>query len=93
MLEQYEEKTTGPFFDSIIISDSGWTMNLKTSKPHRGIRDYERTVRFKYEPKAQEILKAIEEWISYKKPGWTPLITQKITSTTWKFYCTEDSSD
>jgi hypothetical protein len=88
-----EEQQQPLFIDSIVISDSGWLMNKETSKPSRGITDFERTVRFKYEPKSTQIQQAIEDWVSHRKPGWTPLVTQKITPTTWKFYCTEDSSD
>lgn len=84
---------TNTAIDSIIISDSKWEVNKDTSRPHRGITDYERTIRFKYEPKSAELVTAILDMVDDKKPGWTPTNILKITPTTWRFSCTFDSSD
>ena len=80
------------------IADSGWILNNKTSIPHRGILDFDRTVTFT-SPLSNEELDNVCEWLRTNQcPGWTGVrvhheYTRRCDPGTYVFYTTHDSSD
>ena len=75
------------------VSDTGWAMNKESSITHRGIVDYDRNIEFALE-QTPEQLEAIASWLSVNQcPGWTPIHWKKVSSNTYRFSTTWDSSD
>ncbi len=80
------------WFD-LLVEDSGWSLNEATSRPMRGIRDYERTIKFSREPSKDE-LDAIRKFLRKTNcPGWTGVSIKVISTTHYRFETCYDSSD
>jgi len=76
-----------------IKSDTGWVYNKLTSKPHKGLEDYDRVVEFNNIAKVD--LKEVVIEVSKDKPGWTDVSYRpqdKLTPNVIRFMCTQDSS-
>lgn len=82
-----------PWMD-LIVSDSGWSMNEGTSIPSRGIRDYERTIRFKSALDSEQIKKVVLFLKKTDCPGWTGVGVKDMgEGLLFRFSTTYDSSD
>lgn len=76
----------------LITEDSGWKMNEHSSRPNRGIRDYDRTIKFNRELSDVEI-KAVTQFLAKVDcPGWTGVFV-RATDSSYQFSTTYDSSD
>lgn len=75
-----------------IENDSGWELNKRTSRTMRGIRDYDRTIKFDRELTEQEIktLRAYLENVDC--PGWTGVSMGK-NGLEYRCHTCWDSSD
>ncbi len=82
-----------PWMD-LIVSDSGWEMNEYSSRPMRGIRDYDRAIRFK-SPLDQDTLKKVVTHLrDIDCPGWTGVTARDMgEGLLYRFSTTYDSSD
>lgn len=80
-------------FDSLPIKeDSGWELNKVTSRPMRGIRYYDRVIKFGRELDAQE-LKTLRSYLeSVNCPGWTGVSLSK-KDLEYRCHTCWDSSD
>lgn len=77
----------------IIVEDSGWKMNEFSSRPQRGIRDYDRTIKFTRMLMASEE-KAVQKFLAKVNcPGWTGVGMRHTGDGTYRFSTTYDSSD
>ncbi len=77
----------------LIVEDSGWKMDEFSSRPSRGIRDYERTISFSQELNEAE-QKAIRKFLAKVNcPGWTGVGMRWVQGNSYKFTTTYDSSD
>lgn len=80
-----------PWMDAI-NTDSGWSMNTFTSRPQRGIRDYDRTIKFNRVLSSEEVSSAQKFMATVSCPGWTG-VSVTVISDSIKFFTTYDSSD
>jgi hypothetical protein len=82
-------------FDSIPkVSDSGWSMDERSSRPMRGIRDYKRTIEFNNRPTDKEFKRIVTYLERDNCPGWTGVGCMKTDNEKkFIFYTTWDSSD
>jgi len=84
-----------PWMD-LIVEDSGWKMNEFSSRPSRGIRDYDRFIKFSRELTDDE-LKAVRKFLAKVNcPGWTGVGTRnggELHPHRYQFSTTHDSSD
>jgi hypothetical protein len=55
----------------LIVEDSGWKMNEFSSRPQRGIRDYDRKVKFTRDLNEDERKAVIKFLAKVNCPGWT----------------------
>ena len=77
----------------LIVEDSGWKMDEFSSRPSRGIRDYNRSITFSRELDDKE-QKAIQKFLAKVNcPGWTGVGMRWSNGNTYKFTTTYDSSD
>lgn len=77
----------------LIVEDSGWKMNEFSSRPQRGIRDYDRTIKFSRDLDETE-QKAVQKFLGKVNcPGWTGVWMKANGDSTYKFATTYDSSD
>jgi hypothetical protein len=86
-----------PWMD-LIVSDSGWGMNEFSSRPSRGIMDYERTIRFRSPMSTEDMNKVLRFFRKNDCPGWTgvgmrDLGTGEDAGLLFRFNSTHDSSD
>lgn len=92
----FEIKSLEDFVSPVkILEDSGWSMNTRSSIPHRGIRDYDRTIKFERKPSQTELAVIIEWLKKYKCPGWTGVGCRVASEHLhlYHFSTTYDSSD
>jgi len=76
-----------------IVTDGGWNMNEATSRPIRGIRDYDRVIQFERNLSSEE-LKTFGEFLQRDKcPGWTGIHSKHLGEGKYQFSTTWDSSD
>lgn len=76
-----------------VIEDSGWSMDERSSIPNRGIRDYNRSIKFERDLTPEEVADVLY-WLSTDKcPGWTGIITKHPGYGQYSFRTTYDSSD
>jgi len=76
-----------------IVGDTGWSLNKRTSRPMRGIRDYDRSMVFGRDLSKDEMLD-LREWLAKKDcPGWTGIMVRKHETGRYSFTTTWDSSD
>jgi len=78
-----------------VVEDSGWSFDEGSSRPSRGIRDYNRKTRFERKPTDEEMT-LFKELLSLDKcPGWTGIYAkaEDVAGTTYTFRTTWDSSD
>ncbi len=77
----------------LIAEDSGWSMDEYSSRPSRGIRDYNRTIKFSRELNEVE-QKSVRKFLAKVNcPGWTGVGMRQVQPGTYKFNTTYDSSD
>jgi len=82
----------------LIVEDSGWSMDEFSSRPSRGIRDYNRSIKFSRELNDFE-KKAVQKFLAKVNcPGWTgvgmrPLYKGPSNEYVYQFNTTYDSSD
>jgi len=77
----------------LIVEDSGWSMNEFSSRPSRGIRDYDRAIKFSRDLDDNE-KKAVQKFLAKVNcPGWTGVWMKSDASGVYKFATTYDSSD
>jgi len=76
----------------LVSEDSGWNMNEQSSRPNRGIRDYDRTIKFNRELSTEELNATISFLKKVDCPGWTG-VTNRRTGLSYLFSTTYDSSD
>ena len=77
----------------LIVEDSGWKMNEFSSRPQRGIRDYDRTIKFSRDLDVVE-QRAVQKFLAKVNcPGWTGVGMRPSESNTYRFSTTYDSSD
>jgi hypothetical protein len=75
-----------------VTEDSGWAMNEHSSRPSRGIRDYDRSIKFNRVLSDVEI-KAVSKFLATVDcPGWTG-VHVRGTGPSYLFSTTYDSSD
>jgi hypothetical protein len=77
----------------IVEKDSKWDMDKITSRPSRGIRDYDRMIIFKRKLTTSEWKYMMQYYNEIECPGWTGVIPKKLNDLTYKFSTTYDSSD
>lgn len=77
----------------LITEDSGWKMNEFSSRPSRGIRDYDRTIKFSRKLDAKETLAVVKFLRKVDCPGWTGVGVKDRGDGTYAFNTTYDSSD
>lgn len=78
---------------NLVVVDSGWKIDNNTSIPNRGIRDYNRIIKFSTkltEENKKEVVNYLE---NFACPGWTGVRAIEIDDFTLKFRTTWDSSD
>lgn len=77
----------------LIVEDTGWDMNNVTSRPSRGIRDYDRTIKFSA-PLSQSHLQMVVKFLKKTNcPGWTGVSARDLGGGAYRFSTTYDSSD
>jgi hypothetical protein len=81
-----------PWMD-LISEDSGWKMNEHTSRPGRGIRDYDRVLKFSAPLSHSHLLMVVKFLKKVDCPGWTGVTVKDQGGATYKFSTTYDSSD
>lgn len=77
---------------SLVTADTGWSLNNLTSRPNRGIRDYDRTITFTRVLSANEQSAVAKYLANVDCPGWTG-VTCRPGGTDYRFSTTYDSSD
>jgi hypothetical protein len=77
----------------LIVEDSGWNLNGLTSRPSRGIRDYERTIRFSAPLSHSHLAMVVKFLRKVDCPGWTGVGCKDQGGGSYKFSTTYDSSD
>lgn len=77
----------------LIVDDSGWSMNEFSSRPSRGIRDYDRTIKFSRELSVEEKTAMQKFLAKVNCPGWTGVGVRWTEGDTYRFSTTYDSSD
>ncbi len=84
----------GDIFASLpITNDTGWNMNKNSSIPHRGIRDYDRTIEFDRDLTEEE-MDLVKQFLARDDcPGWTGVHSMRLKSGVYRFHTTWDSSD
>lgn len=78
-----------------VVDDSGWSLDKVSSRPNRGIRDYNRTIEFR-SPIPEETLQYVKKYLATVNcPGWTGVSYTLIpgTKAKYRFRTTFDSSD
>lgn len=76
-----------------ITDDSTWNMNKASSIPRRGIRDYDRIIKFKRDLTEVE-MDLLKQYLARDNcPGWTGIHVMRLNSGVYKFSTTYDSSD
>lgn len=88
-----ENENRTKLFEQIPVeSDSGWT-TAPSSRPSRGIHDFNRVIKFARELTADE-MNIVKEYLHYVKcPGWTGIHVASIGTNEFQFRTTWDSSD
>ncbi|MHA2280078.1 MAG: hypothetical protein ACXAC5_04275 [Promethearchaeota archaeon] len=81
-------------FDNLpIIEDSTWDMNKGTSIIRRGIKDYDRVIKFERDLTEEE-MDLLKQYLARDNcPGWTGIHVMRLNSGVYKFSTTMDSSD
>lgn len=75
------------------LEDSGWLLNESTSSVHRGIRNYNRIIRFDRELNDLEHKLLVTYLAAHHCPGWTGISSSKVGTNRYSFSSTYDSSD
>lgn len=78
---------------NLVIDDSGWSMNNSTSNPRRGIRDYDRTIKFSQALSEDDMKQVLKYLLQVNCPGWTGVTPKIIGDNAVRFSTTYDSSD
>lgn len=81
-----------PWMD-LLTEDTGWSMDGYTSIPTRGIRDYNRTMKFSRTLEKPELTKLVKFLKKVDCPGWTGVGVRDYGNGTYSFTTTHDSSD
>lgn len=76
----------------LVTKDSGWSMNTHSSRPSRGIRDYDRTITFNRTLTSEELTSVVSFLKKIDCPGWTG-VTNRAAGLSYLFSTTYDSSD
>jgi hypothetical protein len=77
----------------LIVEDSGWSMDEFSSRPSRGIRDYNRAIKFSRDLDEKE-QKSVQKFLAKVNcPGWTGVGMRASGDSTYRFTTTYDSSD
>lgn len=76
----------------LVTHDSGWAMNEYSSRPNRGIRDYDRTIKFNRTLTTEELTSVVSFLKKVDCPGWTG-VTNRAHGLSYLFSTTYDSSD
>lgn len=76
----------------LVTDDSGWAMNEHSSRPNRGIRDYDRTIKFNRVLTDVEISAVANFLAKVDCPGWTG-VHVRGAGPSYLFSTTYDSSD
>jgi hypothetical protein len=76
----------------LVTEDSGWSMNKHSSRPNRGIRDYDRTIKFNRTLTTEELTSVVSFLKKVDCPGWTG-VTNRAHGSSYLFSTTYDSSD
>lgn len=77
----------------LIVEDSGWKMNEFSSRPSRGIRDYDRTIKFSRDLDDSE-KKSVQKFLAKVNcPGWTGVGFVARGDGIYQYSTTYDSSD
>lgn len=76
-----------------VVSDSDWRINNLTSRPQRGIRDYDRFIKFERDLTVDELDKLVQWLAENNSPGWTGIWSKKVSDFEYRFQTTWDSSD
>jgi hypothetical protein len=77
----------------LIVEDSGWSLDELSSIPSRGIRDYNRTIKFSA-PLSPSHLAMVSRFLKKTdSPGYTGIITKHLGGDTYTFSTSYDSSD
>ncbi len=77
----------------LLVEDTGWSMDEGTSIPIRGIRDYNRTMKFSRPLEKSELTKLVKFLKKVDCPGWTGVGYRDRGNGTYSFTTTHDSSD
>lgn len=81
------------FWMDLIVEDSGWFMDKTTSRPSRGISDYNRDIKFSRNLTDTEISKVLTFLNKNDCPGYTGVHISKLTNFCVRFRTCYDSSD
>jgi hypothetical protein len=80
-----------------ILEDTGWYPDNVTSRPSRGIRDYNREISFNHELSTQELSVVLDFLGRINCPGWTGVSSKLVSNNDdvfmYRFRTTYDSSD
>lgn len=78
----------------LIVDDTGWILNIKTSIPQRGISDYDRYIKFSQALSLEEKENVRQFLGRVDCPGWTTVnVYYNVSSNNYAFTTTYDSSD
>lgn len=81
-----------PWMD-LIVEDSGWYLNKNTSIVYRGIRDYDRKIKFSRQLNDQELSNLTKFMTRVNCPGYTGVGGRHTADNNYLFTTTYDSSD
>lgn len=80
-------------FNNLVDKDNGWKLDKQTSRPHRGIENYNRGIRFIKNLTDKELNRVVSYLTRDKCPGWTGVIPRKLGEFYYSFRTTYDCSD
>lgn len=75
------------------LNDTGWVMNKLTSRPQRGIVDFERTIEYDRILTESELYEERESLSKDNCPGYWGVTGRNLKNNTYIFFTTQDSSD
>lgn len=95
-MENYKEAFANKFPNISVVSDTDWKLDKVTSRPFRGLHDYDREITFDRFPTSEELI-SMKEYLhgeAYSREiGWTEIHCCRVIGFTYKFRTTWDSSD
>lgn len=95
-MTNYVEAFANKFPEVNVVSDMDWKLDKNTSRPLRGLHDYDREItfdRFLTLEELTNVKKYLHEEAYSREIGWTEVHCYVVKGFTYKFRTTWDSSD